>query len=296
MTIGLSKRGSIVNNSKTRLATIALIVLAMFAGTASSQAAAAKPGTPVKATAADKLEVGKVGFTDESYCDPDHYVSDDRSMLSCTDPRTKPQFVTSWAFAVTNKSKTKSASQVRAQVTFFNATGTILLQTIVTVAREIKPGKVGYAASSITASDASITGVATATAKLVSPTWIVPSTKIYQTPISLNVTPGALDLSRCGIGEPCATRGNLSTEGAHTDISGVGDFTLRGPSANLSVVVVYLNMQGDPIGGWSGLTNYWYGNKNVWEFKTGSQQVTSNASMTKYLLANTATYLFVPQI
>jgi hypothetical protein len=294
MTIRTLKRGFIVNSSKSRLGTIALILVALFAGTTPSQAAAAKPGTPVKATAADTLVVGKVGFSDKSYCYP--VPLQGKSNSGCPNQEFLPTYITTWAFAVTNKSKTKSASQVRAQVTFFNATGTILLQTIVTVAREIKPGKVGYAASSITASDASITGVATATAKLVSPTWIVPSTKIYQTPISLNVTPGALDLSRCGIGEPCATRGNLSTEGAHTDISGVGDFTLRGPSANLSVVVVYLNMQGDPIGGWSGLTNYWYGNKNVWEFKTGSQQVTFNASMTKYLLANTATYLFVPQI
>jgi len=56
-----------VNYNKTRLSGIALIVVAMIAGIAPSQAAAAKPGTPVKATAADKLVVGKVGFTDESY-------------------------------------------------------------------------------------------------------------------------------------------------------------------------------------------------------------------------------------
>jgi hypothetical protein len=282
-----------VKYSKTRLAAIVLIVVAMIAGTTPSQAAAAKPGTPVKATAADTLVVGKVGFSDKSYCDPDPY--NGTSYEGCPDSRNIPTYVTTWAFAVTNKSKTKSASQVRAQVTFFNATGTILLQTIVTVAREIKPGKVAYAASSITASDAGITGVANATAKLVSPTWMVPSIKIYQTPISLDVTPGALDLYRCGIGEPCGIKGNLSTEGAHTDISGVGDFTLRGPAANLNVVVVYLNMQGDPIGGWSGLRNT-YNYKSLWEFKTGSQQVSFGASMTKYLLANTATYLFVAQI
>jgi hypothetical protein len=54
-------------------------------------------------------------------------------------------------------------------------------------------------------------------------------------------------------------------------------------------------MQGDPIGGWSGLRNT-YNYKSLWEFKTGSQQVSFTASMTKYLLANTATYLFVAQI
>ena len=282
-----------MNNSKTRLATIALIVVAMFSGTAPAQAAAAKPGTPVKATAADKLEVGKVGFTDKSYCNPDPYKG--TSYEGCPNKDNIPTYVTTWAFAVTNKSKTKSASQVRAQVTFFNATGTILLQTVVVVAREIKPGKVGYAASSITASDASITGVASATARLVSPTWIVPSTKIYQNPISLNMNPRGLDLYRCGIGEPCGIKGNLSTEGAHTDVSGEGTFTLRGPAVNLKVAVVYLNMQGDPIGGWSGLSSL-YNYEGVWEFQTGSQQVTYKASMTKYLLANTATYLFVPQI
>lgn len=285
-----------MNNSKTRLATIALIVLAMFAGTASSQAAAAKPGTPVKATAADKLEVGKVGFTDESYCDPDHYVSDDRSMLSCTDPRTKPQFVTSWAFAVTNKSKTKSASQVRAQVTFFNKSGSILLQTIVTVAREIKPGKVSYAASSNTLSDAGITGVTTATVKLINPTWMVPSTKIYQSPIVLNITPGELKTYMCGISESCAIAGGPLKQGAFTSIKTDGIFTLKGPAAKLPVVIVFLNLQGEPIGGWSGIGPDWYRTGDVWSFTTGSQLVSWSKNVTSFELANVATYLFVPQI
>ena len=283
-----------MNNSKTRLATIALIVVAMFSGTAPAQAAAAKPGTPVKATAADKLEVGKVGFTDESYCSP-YTNSDGIAYESCPSGSRPPTYVTSWAFAVTNKSKTKSASQVRAQVTFFDKTGTILLQTIVTVAREIKPGKVSYAASSNTLSNAVITGVATATAKLVSPTWIIPSTKIYQTPISLNLTPGSLVLWRCVIGEPCSKAGGMDKQGAQTRISGDNVFTLRGPAVTLNVVVVYLNMQGDPIGGWSGLRGP-YANSGVWDFKTGSQQVLYEGTMTNYQLANTATFLFVPQI
>jgi hypothetical protein len=294
MTIGLSKRGSIVNNSKIRLATIALIVVAMFSGTAPTQAAAAKPGPPVKATPADKLEVGKVGFTDQSYCNSVPQ-GNGTSYYSCPTTNHPPTYVTSWAFAVTNKSKTKSASQVRAQVTFFDKSGTILLQTIVTVAREIKPGKVSYAASSDTLSNASMTGVVTATAKLVSPSWIVPSTKMYQTPISLNITPGSLYFGHCGLGEPCATEGGLATQGTHTKIEGDGVFTLRGPAASLPVVVVYLNLQGDPIGGWSGLR--WSNSSNrVWDFKTGSQQVSYSGSMTNYQLANTATFLFVPQI
>lgn len=294
MTIRILKRGFIVNNSKSRLATIALILVALFAGTTPSQAAAAKPGTPVKATAADTLVVGKVGFSDESYCEPYNY-SDGYIYLSCSDSRTPPTYVTTWAFSVTNKSKTKSASQVRAQVTFFDKAGTILLQTIVTVAREIKPGKVSYAASSATQSDAGITGVATATAKLVSPTWIVPSTKTYQNPISLNITPGDLDLKRCGLGEPCSIKGGAVAQGTHTRITGDGVFTLRGPAATLPVVVVFLNLQGDPIGGWSG-TRGPYASNGVWDFKTGSQQVSYSGTMTKYQLANTATYLFVPQI
>ena len=294
MTIGLSKRGSIVNNSKTRLATIALIVVAMFSGTAPAQAAAAKPGTPVKATAADKLEVGKVGFTDESYCNPRNYSSGE-IYDSCPSSNNPPKFLTTWAFAVTNKSKTKSASQVRVQVTFFDKTGTILLQKFVTVAREIKPGKVSYAASSATESDAGITGVATATAKLVSPTWIIPSTKIYQNPISLNITPGSLDWGRCGLGEPCSVIGGVVTQGTHTRITGDGVFTLRGPAATLPVVVVFLNLQGDPIGGWSGL-RWTNSSDRVWDFKTGSQQVSYSGTMTKFQLANTATVLFVPQI
>jgi len=283
-----------VKYSKTRLATIGLIMVAMFAGTAPSQAAAAKPGTPVKATAADTLVVGKVGFTDESYCNPYTNV-DGIAYESCPSAYRPPTFVTSWAFAVTNKSKTKSASQVRAQVTFFDKTGTILMQTIVTVAREIKPGKVSYAASSNTLSNAVITGVATATAKLVSPTWIIPSTKIYQNPISLDITPGSFVLWRCVIGEPCSKAGGMDKQGAQTRISGDQVFTLRGPAATLNVVVVYLNMQGDPIGGWSGLRGP-NASEGLWDFKTGSQQVLYNGTMTNYQIANTATVLFVPQI
>jgi hypothetical protein len=294
MTIRILKRGFIVNNSKTRLATIALILVAMFAGTAPSQAAAAKPGTPVKATAADTLVVGKVGFTDESYCDTS-LSSDGVSYYSCGTSYPVTTFVTSWAFAVTNKSKTKSASQIRAQVTFFDKTGTILLQTIVTVAREIKPGKVSYAASSNSFSNASMTGVATATAKLVNPTWIIPTTKIYQNPISLNITPDSLDNRRCGLGEPCATKGGLIAQGAHTRIQGDGVFTLRGADATLPVVVVFLNLQGDPIGGWSGLRGI-YSGTGEWNFKTGSQQVSYSGTISRFQLANTATYLFVPQI
>ena len=295
MTIGLSKRGSIVNNSKIRLATIALIALAMFSGTAPAQAAAAKPGTPVKATAADKLEVGKVGFTDESYCFNVFYYEDTVSRNSCGTSASPSTFLTSWAFAVTNKSKTKSASQVQAQVTFFDKAGSILFQKYVTVAREIKPGKVSYAASSVTYSDAAITGVATATVKLISPKWIIPSTKIYQNPISLNIKPAALSTKHCGIYEPCATAGGLSTQGAFTEIDADGIFTLRGPAATLPVVIVFLNLQGEPIGGWSGIRGP-SSNPGVWNFKTGSQQVTWNQIMTPYEVANTATYLFVPQI
>ena len=283
-----------MNYSKTRLASIGLIVVAMIAGIAPAQAAAAKPGTPVKATAADTLVVGKVGFTDESYCNPQP-TGNGTSWDSCPKNNYPPTYVTSWAFAVTNKSKTKSASQVRAQVTFFDKSGTILLQTIVTVAREIKPGKVSYAASSTTQSDAGITGVANATVNLIKPTWIVPSTKIYQNPISLNITPGKLVTYRCGLGEPCSKQDGISAQGAHTEISGDGVFTLRGPAASLPVVMVFLNVQGDPIGGWSGLR--WTNSSNrVWDFKTGSQQVSYSGTMTKFQLANTATFLFVPQI
>jgi hypothetical protein len=294
MTIGLSKRGSIVNNSKIRLATIALIVVAMFSGTAPTQAAAAKPGTPVKATAADTLVVGKVGFADESYCRNNFYYEDTVSRYSCGTSSSPSTFLTSWAFAVTNKSKTKSASQVRAQVTFFDKSGTILLQTIVTVAREIKPGKVSYAASSTTYSDAAITGVATATAKLISPKWIIPSTKMYQNPISLNTKPASAK-KFCGIYDPCATEGGLYSKGAITDIATDGIFTLRGPAATLHVVIVFLNLQGEPIGGWSGIRGP-YSDPGVWNFKTGSQLVTWGQMMTPYEVANTATYLFVPQI
>ena len=283
--------------SKTRLAAIGLIVVAMIAGTTPSQAAAAKPGTPVKATAADTLVVGKVGFTDESYCSPTPSWANEsgKSKYSCSSPDAIPKFFTTWAFAVTNKSKTKSASQVQAQVTFFDKAGSILLQKYVTVAREIKPGKVSYAASSATYADARISGVATATVKLVSPKWMVPSTKIYQNPIALNITPLKLELEYCGISEPCATAGGQSAQGAFTNIRADGNFTLRGPAATLPVVIVFLNIQGDPIGGWSGVGRR-NANDGVWDFITGTQMVSWIQIMTPFELANTATYLFVPQI
>lgn len=291
-----------MNKSKTRLASIVLILVAMIGGIAPSHGAskATKPGTPVKATAADKLEVGKIGFSDESFCDSGGQF-ETLAPHSCPSAAYPPTYVTSWAFAVTNKSKTKSASQVRAQVTFLDKTGTLLLQTIVTVAREIKPGKVSYAASSRTLSDAGITGVTTATVKLLNPTWIIPSTKIYQNPISLNITPGKLSGWHCQIGEPCSLAGGLTAQGAMTEIAADGVFTLRGAATSLPVVVVFLNSQGDPIGGWSGiefksLGNCCNGPSAVWDFKTGSQQVTWEQLMTKFELANTATYLFVPQI
>jgi len=283
-----------VKYSKTRLATIGLIVVAMIAGTTPSQAAAAKPGTPVKATAADTLVVGKVGFTDESYCNNTYYWEDSVSRNSCGTSASPSTFRTSWAFAVTNKSKTKSASQVQAQVTFFDKAGSILLQKYVTVAREIKPGKVSYAASSTTYADAAITGVATATVKLVSPKWMVPSTKIYQNPISLNTKPDSIK-KYCGIYDPCATEGGPFSRGAITDIAADGIFTLRGPAATLHVVIVFLNLQGEPIGGWSGIRGP-YSDPGVWNFKTGSQLVTWGQMMTPYEVANTATVLFVPQI
>ncbi len=74
----------------------------------------------------------------------------------------------------------------------------------------------------------------------------------------------------------------------------------RGPDASLPVVIVFLNMQGDPIGGWSGIAErrgiFGSGAGKVWNFKTGSQQVTWTQKMTRFELANTTTYLFVPQI
>ena len=287
-----------MNQSKTSLASIVLILAAMLASANPSQAAsgAIKPGTPVTANAADKLEVGKIGFSDESYCDP-HGLLSGLSYNTCPSDYSPPTYVTSWAFGVTNKSKTKSAAQVRAQVTFLDKNGNILLQTFVTVAREIKPGKVSYAASSVKLSDAGITGVTTATVKLLNPTWIIPSTKMYQNPIALNVIPGQLDIQKCGLGEPCSIAGGLTAQGAMTEIAADGVFTLRGPAMSLPVVTVLLNSQGDPIGGWSGIRQSDWGNSGLWDFKTGSQQISlSRGTMTKFQLANTATYLFVPQI
>lgn len=249
-------------------------------------AAASKPGTAVQATAKEKLLIGKVGFTDESYCagnggqtSPQYY--------ACGDSYRQKKFVTTWAFSVKNLSPTRSAAQVRVQLTFLNASGTVLQQNIVSVSREIKPGKLAWAASNENATDASITGVASVQAKLVGNSWMVPTKTIYQTPINLNVTPLYKEPSQCQLTFPCSFVNGNPLTGALTKIQTDGVFTLRGPAGYFNKLVIFLNTAGEPIGGWSysDLVNY----------TTGSQQVGPRLYMTDYEMGNVATYLYVVQ-
>ena len=278
-----------MNSLRTRIVTVSLVASALMAITAPSEAAskATKPGTPVQATSAEKLTVGKVGFTDMSYCKSDLFVYE-KAYNSCGQGSyRKINYLTTWAFAVKNTSPTKSASQVRAKVTFLNAAGNILLEQIITVAREIKPGKIAYGASNITGADSNITGVTSASAVIMSTGWMIPSANIYQNPITLNSGLGSRDASYCPLASPCAFEGGSPTAGSMITVNLDGPFTVRGPGFKANRVVVFLDAQGDPLGGWL-YTDFA-------DFVTGSHPVTRTFALTDKQLATIVTYKYQPQ-
>ena len=272
---------------KQRSFIIALVAMStIILGQSPAIAAASKPGAAVQATSKEKLVIGQVGFTDESYC-VGNYQTDTTSDKSCNESYRHSVYLTTWAFSVKNVSPTRSAAQVRVQLTFLNSSGTILQQNIVSVAREIKPGKEAWAASSSSNSDASISGVSQVVAKLVGSSWMVPTKSIYQTPVVLNYKPNMKYYDHCQLLAPCSVKDGQAQAGAMT--SGVADgvFTLRGAAGNFNTLVIFLNPEGKPIGGWS------YTNRS--SFATGSQNVRLSFTLTDFEIGNTATYLFVVQ-
>jgi hypothetical protein len=266
---------------------IALVAMStIFPGQSPAEAAASKPGTAVQATSKEKLIVGEVGFTDESYC-TGNYQTNSTSSYACNESFRDSVYVTTWAVSVKNTSPTRSAAQVRVQLTFLNVSGTILQQNIVGVAREIKPGKVVWAASNSSYSDASLTGVTQVLAKIVGNSWIVPSKSIYQTPILLDFKPGQKYFDHCQLNAPCSFKNGQAQAGALTYGVANGIFTLRGPAGYFNTLVIFLNPEGRPIGGWS------YVNQS--SFTTGSQDVRRAFTQTDFEIGNIASYLFVVQ-
>jgi hypothetical protein len=122
------------------------------------------------------LRVGEVGFSDVSTCD-------EYSLSWCSASDWK--YATAWAFPVTNASKTRLATGVRARVKLLDSNGVELVSTIIPVASWIAPGKAVWVAplvritsstSSIDGADfdryqAGVTGVAMAEAEIVAAKW-----------------------------------------------------------------------------------------------------------------------------
>ena len=274
---------------KGRAIAILLITAAMLAIHTPAEAAtkATKPGTPVQASAAEKLVVGKMGFTDMSYCKSD-LIAYETAYNSCGYGDYRDIiYLTTWAFEVKNASPTRSASQVRAKVTFLNAAGNVLLERIITVAREIKPGKTAYGASNISGADSNIAGVTSATVSIVSSSWMVPSSQIYQNPIMLNASIGSRNASYCPLTAPCAVKGGPVKGGAMTAVNLDGIFTVRGPKFKANRVLIFLDAQGNPLGGWM--------YTDLAEFTTGSQSVTRDFSFTDAQLATIVNYKYQVQ-
>jgi hypothetical protein len=140
------------------------IVLVVALASVPGVSAHASSRTLVGAVKPPSLIVSDVGFGD----------------ISETYARNAPSYATIWAFSVTNRSKTLTAKNVRAHLVLLNAAGVSQIDTIVTVASSIPPGRTVWAAptmvpgdqlappSELVAVEASATNVASAKATIVS--------------------------------------------------------------------------------------------------------------------------------
>ena len=120
------------------------------------------------------LVASPVGFRDVSYCSG--YINGICDKTYEGDM----SFRTTWAFSVTNSDSRKSALHVRAQLTFEDASGNTIYQTVASIPGEIKPGKIGWAAPIDDGGNGAITGVARITAKVVAATWANPTKATIQ--------------------------------------------------------------------------------------------------------------------
>ena len=202
------------------------------------------------------LVASPVGFRDVSYCSG--YINGicDKT-FNCS-----LSFRTNWAFSVTNSDTRKSALHVRAQLTFEDASGNTIYQTVATIPGEIKPGKIGWAAPIDDGGNGAITGVARITAKVVAATWVNPSKAIIQAPVILELEPNGHDF-----GVPLGLLCDFSDCTSFSSFKLNGIMSWRGGAGTPTGTVIYFDSQGMPIGG---TTSILAGKS---KFNTGSNSV-----------------------
>ena len=207
------------------------------------------------------LVASPVGFRDVSYCSG--YINGicDKTFKG------DMSFRTTWAFSVTNSDSRKSALHVRAQLTFEDASGNTIYQTVASIPGEIKPGKIGWAAPIDDGGNGAITGVTRITAKVVAATWVNPTKATIQAPVILELEPNGFAFAMCPLGSVCQSSGS-DTMFNSFKLNGI--MSWRGPAGTATGTVIYFDSQGMPIGG---TTSRYTRNSN---FKTGSNTVQIN--------------------
>jgi len=200
----------------------------------------AQLGAPQTTRAVSNLSVSEVYFSDVSTCDTYYY----------RDCAGDWSFATSWAFSVTNRSKTRTATLVKAQVRLFDSAGRELSSSIVTVAKWIPPKSTVWVAPRadsgqgvVEAGDfdvfqAGVTGVASAKAEVVSSGWAkrAPGRLPLSAQASFDITEGGTRCWDAG-GRQCAKL-------AATAIS-----SNRGPALNVYSTWIMRDSLGRPMGG-----------------------------------------------
>jgi hypothetical protein len=212
------------------------------------------------------LVASSVGFRDESYC---------AGFIDGICDKTFSYeiiFRTTWAFSVTNSDSSKSATHVRAQLTFKNASGDTIYQTVASIPGEIKPKKTSWAATNSQGSNGPVTGVASITAKIVAASWGSPSKSITQAPAILELGSNSAASSMCPLGSICSGNYNSAIEFNIAKLNGI--LTWRGKAGTATGTLVYFDAQGLPIGG---TTSFLRGEQN---FKTGSNSLNIDEYLT----------------
>jgi len=264
---------------------VASLLMLMQPLTAQAAKIPLKPGATVTPTAKETLQVSTVGFQDESYCTIIN--------SACYDKK----YATSWAFSVKNLSPTRSVTNIKAKITFFDEKGDTLYQGIVSVAHELKPGKTTYSAADSNGSNSSFTGAKSATVDILSKGWIVPTKSIVQNSTFLDLTLNEYH----SIGNYCSLLLSCKeNDPSHANylqpLNLSGTFTWRGSDANRGGLLIYLGSLGNIMGGWLNTGNPigayipWDGNT----FKAATYIVKrNNFYLTSYEIANIVNYMFI---
>jgi len=267
---------------------VASLLMLMQPLTAQAAKTPLKPGATVTPTAKEVLQVSKVGFTDESFCEI--------SSPTCYGIVNK----TTWAFSVKNLSPTRSARNVRIQLILAGVDGNVLLKKIFSAANEIKPGQTTYVASTDTdrnpsssGVDSSFTGISSGLTKIISKSWIVPTRTIVQNPVTLsssstNIKGGVYGF--CIISQVCKPyESSTINEMQYVNLSGT--FTWLGTPADRGGLVIYIDTSGNPMGGWESpqLPN------GEFDFYPNSPVNISRVELlTPYEIGNIANFIYLP--